>query len=160
VRGHPLRDKALTDIDKARMGIAVVVGTETCLNYLGLRCDVCYRVCPLMGKAITLERQHNMRTGKHAMFIPTVHGDLCTGCGKCERACVLEEAAIKVLPEHVARGRLGEHYRLGWEEKRKHGDSLVKGLIDLPDRGYTGSPGRGPALPQRTPGGGFKEFKP
>jgi ferredoxin-type protein NapG len=127
-------DPDLTDIDDARMGVAVLIDQETCLNYLGLRCDVCYRVCPVLGEAITLERLHNPRTGKHAMFIPTVHSDHCTGCGKCERSCVLEEAAIKVLPRKVALGELGHHYRLGWEEKQKRGESLVPGLIDLPDR--------------------------
>ena len=34
---------------------------------------------------------------RHAMFLPTVHSEHCTGCGKCEKACVTEEAAIKVL---------------------------------------------------------------
>ncbi len=118
-------DHALTDINEARMGLAVLVDQENCLNYLGLRCDVCYRVCPLIEKAITLEAQHNPRTGKHALFIPVVHSDACTGCGKCERACVLEEAAIKVFPLELAKGELGHHYRLGWEEKRKAGGSLV-----------------------------------
>ena len=73
-------DKELTKIENARMGVAVLVGTEDCLNWLGLRCDVCYRVCPLIDKAITLESQHNVRTGAHAVFIPTVHSDKCTGC--------------------------------------------------------------------------------
>lgn len=131
-------DKGLTDIAKARMGTAVLVGHETCLNVLGLRCDVCYRVCPLMGTAITLEMHHNERTGKHAFLIPVVHTDACAGCGKCEKSCVLEEAAIKVLPAELARGRIGGHYRLGWEEKARHGGApLVDGIIDLPDRGYT-----------------------
>jgi len=127
-------DKTLNDIDDARMGLAVLVDHETCLNVQGLRCDVCYRVCPVIGKAITLERRHNVRTGKHAMFIPTVHSDACTGCGKCERACVLEKSAIRVFPRHLAKGESGAHYRLGWEEKSKKGESLVPGLIDLPDR--------------------------
>lgn len=150
-------DKSLTDIKAAKMGIAVLVGQETCLNFLGLRCDVCYRVCPLIDQAITLERHHNERTGKHAVFIPTVHTDKCTGCGKCEKACVLEEAAIKVLPHAQAVGMLGAHYRLGWEEKEKAGKSLIDGIIDLPDR----MP-ETPAMPapERLPGGGFKEFKP
>jgi ferredoxin-type protein NapG len=130
----------LTDIDDARMGVAVLVGHETCLNFLGLRCDVCYRVCPLIDKAITLEPRHDPRTGKHARFIPTVHTDHCTGCGKCEMACVLEEAAIKVLPSALAKGEMGPHYRLGWEEKKAKGGPLVPGLIDLPDR----VPGVGP----------------
>ena len=114
--------------------LAVLVGQETCLNYLGLRCDVCYRICPLIDQAITLERQENRRTGKHAMFIPTVHSEHCTGCGKCEKSCVLDEAAIKVLPVALAKGDRGSHYRLGWVEKEKEGGELVPGLIDLPDR--------------------------
>jgi len=151
-------DKSLTDINQAHMGIAVLVGQETCLNFLGLRCDVCYRVCPRIDVAITLERHHNERTGKHAVFIPTVHTDKCTGCGKCEKACVLEEAAIKVLPPALAVGMLGAHYRLGWEEKDKAGKSLIDGIIDLPDR-MPEAPATMPA-PERLPGGGFKEFKP
>ena len=69
------------------------------------------------------------------MFLPTVHADKCTGCGKCEKSCVLEEAAIKVLPLELARGELGRHYRWGWEEKEKAGGSLLqREIIDLPDR--------------------------
>ncbi len=119
-------DHALTDITKSRMGLAVLVDQETCLDFLGLRCDVCYRVCPLIDKAITLEPQHNARTQKHTRFIPTVHSDACTGCGKCERACVLETAAIRVYPVALAKGKIGGHYRLGWEEKAKAGKSLVE----------------------------------
>jgi len=118
-------DKELTNIDDARMGLAVIVDQETCLNYLGLRCDVCHHICPLINEAITLEPRHNQRSGKHTIFIPVIHSDKCTGCGKCERACVLEEAAIKVLPLKLAKGELGHHYRLGWEEKEKAGKSLV-----------------------------------
>jgi len=69
--------------------------------------------------------------------LPTVHSDACTGCGKCEASCVLEVAAIKVYPIKLAKGEIGSHYRLGWEEKRKAGGkSLVenRNLVDLPDR--------------------------
>jgi len=118
-------DKNLSNIDDARMGLAVIVDQEACLNYQGLRCDVCYRVCPRIEKAISLNVQRNPRSGKHALFIPVVHSDHCTGCGKCEYACVLDKAAIKVLPIELAKGQLGQHYRLGWEEKRKAGESLV-----------------------------------
>lgn len=118
-------DPDLTDIDDARMGTAVLVDQESCLNFLGLRCDVCYRVCPLIDEAITIEWQHNARSGKHSRMLPTVHADACTGCGKCEYACVLEEAAIKILPQRLARGAGGRHYRLGWEEKQRAGESLV-----------------------------------
>jgi ferredoxin-type protein NapG len=118
-------DHGLTDVGKARMGLAVLVDRESCLNFLGLRCDVCYRVCPLIDKAITLEPRHNTRTGEHTIFEPVVHADACTGCGKCEAACVLEKAAIRVYPLALAKGEIGAHYRLGWEEKRKAGGSLV-----------------------------------
>lgn len=149
-------DKTLTDIKDAKMGVAVLVGHETCLNYLGLRCDVCYRVCPLTNQAITLEMHHNERTGKHAFLLPVVHTDKCTGCGKCEKACVLDEAAIKVLPHAQAVGQLGKHYRLGWKEKEKAGKALIDDNLQLPIRGMEqGLPG-----PERTSGGGFKEFKP
>ena len=129
-------DPQLKDIAKAKMGLAVLVDHETCLNFLGLRCDVCYRVCPLIDKAITLELQHNERTAKHTRFLPTVHSDQCTGCGKCEASCVLEIPAIKVYPVAMAKGEIGGHYRIGWEEKRKAGKSLVedRNIIDLPDR--------------------------
>jgi len=79
--------------------------------------------------------QRNARTGKHAMFLPVVHSEACTGCGKCERACVLETAAIKVLPTGQAKGELGHHYRLGWKEKEKAGKSLLPHApLELPVR--------------------------
>ena len=46
-------DPALTDIDGSRMGLAVLIDQENCLNYQGLRCDVCYRVCPAINQAIS-----------------------------------------------------------------------------------------------------------
>ncbi|PWC16453.1 ferredoxin-type protein NapG [Brenneria corticis] len=110
--------RPLDAIDDARMGLAVLLDQENCLNYQGLRCDVCYRVCPLIDSAITLEPERNARTGKHARFRPTVHSDACTGCGKCEKACVLEQPAIKVLPRSLAKGELGHHYRFNWLETR------------------------------------------
>lgn len=112
-------DPNLTNIDDARMGIAVLIDHESCLNWQGLRCDVCYRVCPLVDEAITLEHVRNERTGYHAKLIPTVHSDKCTGCGKCEQACVTEIAAIKIIPTELAKGKMGAHYQLGWEELTK-----------------------------------------
>ncbi len=132
-------DRNLTEIEDARMGLAVLIDQETCLNYLGLRCDVCYRVCPVIDKAITLEMIHNPRSDRHAMFLPTVHSDHCTGCGKCEQACVLPgEAAIKVLPVQLAKGSTAEHYRKGWEEREAFGRSLIGDQVELPVRGMEG----------------------
>ncbi|MCK5725951.1 MAG: ferredoxin-type protein NapG [Thiotrichaceae bacterium] len=118
-------DRRLVDINKARMGLAVLIDQEECIAFQGLRCEVCFNVCPLQDKAISLEYRHNDRTGKHALLIPIVDSQHCTGCGLCEKACIMEEATIKVLPAHIAKGRLGEHYRLGWKQKQKAGKSLV-----------------------------------
>jgi ferredoxin-type protein NapG len=130
-------DHALTDITQARMGTAVLIDEENCLNFLGLRCDVCYRVCPVIDQAITLEKVSNPRSDRHAMLLPTVHTGHCTGCGKCEKSCVLEEAAIKVLPANLARGELGHHYR--------------KNLIQRSDAGRAGRARDGAAV-EPTPG--------
>jgi ferredoxin-type protein NapG len=152
-------EHSLVDIEKAKMGTAVLVDEENCLNFLGLRCDVCYRACPVIDKAITLEAESNPRTRKHAIFRPTVHAEFCTGCGKCEKSCVLEEAAIKVLPVKVARGAPGQHYRLGWKEFDKNHGPLVEGIIDLPDRApdlpMPGDDGAAPAFRSLDPTKGW-----
>jgi ferredoxin-type protein NapG len=103
------------DINKAKMGLAVV-HKESCIAYWGLQCDACYRACPLMGEALSIDMQMNKRTGKHAFLLPIVHSDVCTGCGLCEHACVVEKAAIFVLPREIAMGRVGTHYVKGWDE--------------------------------------------
>lgn len=104
------------DINKAQMGVALI-DREACLAFWGIQCDACYRACPLLGEAITLEYERNERTGKHAFLKPLVHRDVCTGCGKCEHACVTEKAAIFVLPRNIATGSVGEHYIKGWDKK-------------------------------------------
>jgi ferredoxin-type protein NapG len=139
-------DHALTDITKARMGTAVLVDHESCLNFLGLRCDVCYRVCPLIDEAITLDKLPNPRSDRHALFLPVVHAEACTGCGKCEKACVLEEAAIKVLPRKLARGELGRHYRKGWEGAEQAG----RPRFDLPVQNLPEQPVPGDLAPLRS----------
>lgn len=157
-------DHGLTDIGKARMGLAVLIDHETCLNFLGLRCDVCYRVCPVIDKAITLEKVHNPRSDRHAMLLPTVHSEHCTGCGKCEKSCVLPgEAAIKVLPAKLAQGSRAEHYLRGWEEKEAAGGSLIGEQVELPVRGMEDKaygdtrlrPGETPTPAPAAPGSGL-----
>jgi ferredoxin-type protein NapG len=139
-------DHALTDITQARMGTAVLIDQENCLNFLGLRCDVCYRVCPVIDQAITLEKFSNPRSDRHAMLLPTVHAEHCTGCGKCEKSCVLEKAAIKVVPMDLARGELGHHYRKGWESANRQG----KPQFDLPVQRLPGQPVPGDLAPLRS----------
>lgn len=99
-------DPLLSDIRKADMGVAVLVGHETCLNYKGMSCSICWRVCPIRDEAITLEPMQNARG---TLQIPTVHSDKCTGCGTCEKHCVLSETAIRVLPRKLGLGRPGRN---------------------------------------------------
>jgi ferredoxin-type protein NapG len=104
------------DINKSKMGIAVL-NTETCLAYWGIRCDACYRACPLIDEAITLDLTRNERTGKHAMLKPKINNELCTGCGMCEHACITEETSIYVLPVSEVKGQLTNQYIKGWDEE-------------------------------------------
>ncbi|PID47722.1 MAG: ferredoxin-type protein NapG [Proteobacteria bacterium] len=108
--------KEVLDINKASMGVAVV-DEVSCVAFWGIQCDACYRACPLLGKAIKLEFKRNERTGKHALLMPVVDTDVCTGCGLCEHACITKKAAIYVLPKEIALGDVGEHYIKGWDTK-------------------------------------------
>ncbi|MEA3455239.1 MAG: ferredoxin-type protein NapG [Campylobacterota bacterium] len=109
-------EKGELDIDRSRMGLAVV-HKESCIAFWGIQCDACYRACPLLDEAITLEYAKNDRTGKHAFLLPIVQSDVCTGCGLCEIACVTEEPAIFVLPIEYSTGKAGSHYVKGWDKK-------------------------------------------
>lgn len=102
-------DRQLTKPEKSRMGLAVV-DAENCLSWQGLRCEVCYRICPVKGEAITID-PHPRGISKHAVFVPVVHSEACTGCGLCEQACPTEMAAIRVVDPKLVQGRIGEHYR-------------------------------------------------
>lgn len=101
-------------INNAKMGLAVV-HKETCIAFWGIQCDACYRACPLINEAITLQVDQNQVTGKHANLKPIVNSNVCTGCGVCEQVCVTEKAAIKVLPRELATGKVGDHYIKSWE---------------------------------------------
>jgi ferredoxin-type protein NapG len=104
-------DRTLKDINAARMGLAVV-DQENCLSYRGLRCEVCWRACPVRDRAITLQVQPR-GISKHAMFVPVVHSEACTGCGICEKRCPTELAAIRIVDPKLVQGRMGAHYRIG-----------------------------------------------
>jgi len=108
------RNGSPPDISFAEMGLAVI-HKESCIAYWGIQCDACYRACPLMDEAISLEMEKNNVTGKHANLKPIVNSDVCTGCGLCEHVCVVEKAAIRVLPRSLATGEVGNHYIKSWE---------------------------------------------
>lgn len=112
------------NINKARIGLAVI-DRETCIAYWGIQCDACYRACPVIDKAITVDPVRNDRTGKHAIMGPAVHSEHCTGCGMCERACVTKKAAIFILPRNIALGESSDRYIKGWEagDEKRIGDA-------------------------------------
>jgi len=105
-------DRGLKDINDSRMGLAVV-DAENCLSWNGLRCEVCYRVCPVKGKAITIDA-HERKLSKHAVFVPMIHSDACTGCGLCEKACPTTVAAIRIVLPSLVQGKIGDHFRMDW----------------------------------------------
>jgi len=121
------------DINVSEMGLAII-DDESCIAFWGIQCDACYRACPLLGEAITIEYKKNVRTGKHALMTPVVHSKICTGCGLCEKACVTEKAAIFVLPKEVAMGRVGNFYIKGWDKedhKRLENASEIKSTTEI-----------------------------
>jgi ferredoxin-type protein NapG len=104
-------DRGMKDVNAARMGLAVV-DHENCLSHRGLRCEVCWRACPVRDRAISLQLQQR-GVSKHAMFVPVVHSDACTGCGICEKRCPTEVPAIRIVDPNLVQGRMGAHYRVG-----------------------------------------------
>lgn len=117
------------DINKARMGVAIV-DNQNCVAYWGIQCDACYRACPLIGEAIKLEYKRNDRTGKHSYLLPVVDSEVCTGCGKCEKACITKKAAIIVMPRDMVLGEVGTNYIKGWDsgDEARLKDAKTKNL--------------------------------
>lgn len=92
----------VANIGAARMGLARLSAPERCFSYTGTAyCDSCFQACPIKGRAIRM--QHG-RTPRGGSFQPAVDADFCTGCGKCEDACILQgDAAITVSANHATR---------------------------------------------------------
>lgn len=116
-------DHSLENINDSRMGLAVI-DIENCLSWIGLRCEICHRVCPIIDKAITIEH-HPRKISKHARFVPLVHSNACTGCGVCEKACPTQVAAIRVVPAEMVQGVIGDHFRLGWKNDAPMRDEFI-----------------------------------
>ena len=84
----------LTRIADARIGVAALSKPEGCYSFIGAAvCNSCWRACPLKGRAIVMKRG---RTRLGGLFTPTVDPAVCTGCGKCEKACIAVEPVITV----------------------------------------------------------------
>lgn len=83
----------------AGMGVAVI-NEDTCLSFQGMRCEVCYRACPLIDEAIRIDYRPREGDAIHAVFAPQVIDEDCAGCGLCEQRCPVNDPApaIVVVP--------------------------------------------------------------
>lgn len=91
-----LRDvAAVEDVD---MGHAVI-DEDLCIALQGMRCEVCYRACPLIDRAITIDYRLREGDSIHSVFAPVIDEQACVGCGLCVERCVIgqPEVAIKVV---------------------------------------------------------------
>ena len=60
------------------------INTSSCLPYLGPECGACKPACPVPG-ALVWDREK-----------PRVDPEICTGCGLCREACVVEPKAVNI----------------------------------------------------------------
>ena len=104
----------LESIRDARMGVAMI-DPNACLSWQGLRCEVCFRDCPLSNEAIVLS-PHPRELSKHAVFVPEIRPEKCTGCGLCIKSCPTDKPAVRIHDPERTLGEIGRHYRLGWLE--------------------------------------------
>lgn len=89
---------ALRDVEAradVHMGTAVIE-EDLCITLQGMRCEVCYRVCPLIDEAMTID--YRMREGDaiHAVFAPRIDREKCVGCGLCVERCVVGEPRVAI----------------------------------------------------------------
>ncbi|MCK9626405.1 MAG: 4Fe-4S binding protein [Bacteroidales bacterium] len=83
-----LEEKKLTQIGRVKF-IA-----KNCIVYLkGTDCGACEEHCPT--KAI------KMVPFKNGLYFPSVHRDICIGCGGCEYVCPATPKAMTVVPNRV-----------------------------------------------------------
>jgi ferredoxin-type protein NapG len=90
---------ALRDVEEPeqiKMGYAVIL-EDLCIAYAGMRCEVCYRACPLIDQAITIDYREREDDAIHLIFAPVIHDDICTGCGWCVERCVTDTPSIAIV---------------------------------------------------------------
>ena len=68
---------ALRDIETrsdVKMGIAVI-DEDLCIAFQGMRCEVCYRTCPLIDEAIVIDYRLREGDAIHSVFAPVIDED-------------------------------------------------------------------------------------
>ena len=66
----------------------VFINETACLPYIGPECGACAASCSVDGALVW------------NMTRPSINKDLCTGCGLCREACIVEPKAITVKSLH------------------------------------------------------------
>ncbi|WP_449137767.1 4Fe-4S dicluster domain-containing protein [Slackia sp.] len=102
---HPVGERS-----EVRMGCAVIK-RDLCIAVQGMRCEVCYRACPFIDSAITIDASVREGDAIHAVFEPLIDLEKCVGCGLCVQRCVVSEpeVAIGIVRDYdEARRRIDE----------------------------------------------------
>lgn len=89
---------ALRDVEvraDVKMGIAVI-DEENCIAFQGMRCEVCYRACPLIDQAITIDYRLREDDSIHSIFAPIIDSENCVGCGLCVERCVVSDPVVPI----------------------------------------------------------------
>lgn len=89
---------ALRDVEAradVHMGTAVIE-EDLCIALQGMRCEVCYRVCPLIDEAMTIDYRMLEGDAIHAVFAPRIDREKCVGCGLCVERCVVGEPRVAI----------------------------------------------------------------
>lgn len=73
------------------------INTATCLPYSGPECGACQGVCPV---------PHALEWADGTK--PVINPDVCTGCGMCREACIMDPKAIDLAPLTRSAGRSSE----------------------------------------------------
>ena len=90
-----------------RMGTAVI-DEDLCIAFQGMRCEVCYRACPLIDQAISIDYRLREGDAIHSLFAPVIDEEQCMGCGLCVERCVVDEPDVAIRIKTDA-----EHPRTG-----------------------------------------------
>lgn len=88
-----LRD--VKDKHDPRMGYAKI-DENVCIAFKGYRCEVCYRICPLIDEAISIDFRSMDNDDIHAKFAPVIDEEVCVGCGLCIERCAVDEPYVPI----------------------------------------------------------------
>lgn len=67
----------------------VSIDTDTCLPYQGPECGACASACPVPNAMIWRDAK------------PQIVDEICTGCGLCREACIVEPKAVTIRSIHA-----------------------------------------------------------